>query len=259
MDKLAQILLKTARESGQVLKDNAFTAPEVEWKSPGDPVTELDRTVERKIKASLVSAGYNISFLGEEYGSSKTNSDYLGIIDPLDGTKSYLRGEFNSAVSIAISQGPEGQPIAGVVHDFMRDITYLASGHSVYLLHGEKPQKIPRRPNFGKITINIEKEYYKLRRPFEEHPDFEVIDKNGSIALNLAHLAIDVYDGMIIPPSNKGNVWDIAAGYYYLAMAGKEITDFHGNPFNMWERGNGFIALRQEVREKTLEVLAKAA
>jgi myo-inositol-1(or 4)-monophosphatase len=259
MNKLLTALLHAVRDSGEYLKENAFQDPLVNWKERGDPVTELDRNVERKIKADLLLSGYDFDYLGEEFGGDGNRSDYTVVIDPIDGTKSFLRRDFNSAISLAVVdfRTTDAQPIAGVVHDFMRDITYIASSQSTYLIYQGKPEKIPKKIDFGKISINIDENFKDLREKFEGHPEINIFSRSGSIALNMAQLGIGSYDGLIEPPGNKGNVWDVAAGVLYMGMRGIEITDFQGNPYDVWKPRNGIIALRPEIRKRTLEILAQ--
>ena len=97
--KLEQQILETAIKAGEIIKDNAFSLEYVEWKHKDDPVTDLDRKTERYIRDSFKE--YGLNYFGEEFGGENNGSDITLLIDPIDGTKSFMRKEFHSSVSIA--------------------------------------------------------------------------------------------------------------------------------------------------------------
>ncbi len=84
----------------------------VEYKADASPVTEVDVAAERAIKAILQSRFPDHGFYGEELGQQSIDAEYLWLIDPIDGTKSFVRGYPAFSVQIALMQ--RGQLILGV-------------------------------------------------------------------------------------------------------------------------------------------------
>jgi histidinol-phosphatase len=87
-----EVALTTAKEAGQLALDYFDTNLAVEWKQDLTPVTVADRQAEELICKRLLSSFPNDGFLGEEFGSTPGTSGYRWIIDPIDGTRNYVRG-----------------------------------------------------------------------------------------------------------------------------------------------------------------------
>jgi histidinol-phosphatase len=119
------LALETAKKAGQYLQQAQHSLPAVETKADRSPVTEIDRVSESIIQNSLLSAYKNDGFLGEESGDLAGTSGRRWIVDPLDGTRPYLRAIPTWSVLIALEQ--EGKPVVGVMHLPGLDITCWAS------------------------------------------------------------------------------------------------------------------------------------
>jgi histidinol-phosphatase len=87
-----ELAVETAQKAGQLAQryfDGSFT---VEWKPDDSPVTVADREAEQLLRQTLLKAFPNDGFLGEEFGDTPGTSGYRWIIDPIDGTRSFVRG-----------------------------------------------------------------------------------------------------------------------------------------------------------------------
>jgi histidinol-phosphatase len=84
--------VEAARRAGQLALRYFDAGLEVEWKSDQSPVTVADREAERLLRETLLGAFPNDGFLGEESGDSPGSSGFRWIIDPVDGTRSFVRG-----------------------------------------------------------------------------------------------------------------------------------------------------------------------
>ncbi len=248
---LEQLLLDATFKAGKHLRDHAFNPGTIRWKKPGDPVTSRDTEAEAIIIDTLCKP-LDMKIIGEESGYTANKhgiSRYTAIIDPLDGTKSYLRKEFKSTISIAVEE--DDQLIAGAVYDFMRDILYIGFRGETYLINNKEKRKFQTSltenqtsiiTNSGRRQISdIDKN--RLRR-FEQDPTFYLSRRSGSIALAMAHTALGIHDVMVLFHERVGNVWDIAAGTYLLQCTNHQITDIEGNPFNHHQPHNGIIAIQ---------------
>ena len=87
-----ELAVTTAKEAGQLAMGYFDTNLAVEWKQDLTPVTAADRQAEELIRKRLLSSFPNDGFLGEEFGSTPGTSGFRWIIDPIDGTRNYVRG-----------------------------------------------------------------------------------------------------------------------------------------------------------------------
>ncbi|MBN1127723.1 MAG: hypothetical protein JXA71_01975 [Chitinispirillaceae bacterium] len=130
--KELSIALETAEKSGLFLRQAQSTLPAVETKADRSPVTEIDRTSESIIRDSLLSTFKNDGFLGEETGELTGTSGRRWIVDPLDGTRPYLRAIPTWSVLIALEE--EGKPVTGVIFLPELNITcWATSGGGAFL------------------------------------------------------------------------------------------------------------------------------
>ena len=94
--------------------DKNFTIYNKQKGSGYDPVTTSDRAFEKFIRAEILTRFPNHQIIGEEYGSRNVKSDYSWVIDPIDGTRSYVVG--NPTWSNLISLNYKGKPMLGLAN-----------------------------------------------------------------------------------------------------------------------------------------------
>jgi histidinol-phosphatase len=101
-----------AQKAGQLALSYFDQGLAVEWKADRSPVTLADREAERQLRSALLAAFPNDGFLGEESGEQIGSSGYRWIIDPIDGTRSFVRNIPIWATLVGLEYN--GDPIAGV-------------------------------------------------------------------------------------------------------------------------------------------------
>ncbi len=106
--------VEAARRGGQVALQYFDRDITVEWKADVSPVTVADRETEMLLRDILTQAFPGDGFLGEEYGDTPGTTGYRWIIDPIDGTRSFVRGVPIWATMIGLEY--KGEQVAGVVH-----------------------------------------------------------------------------------------------------------------------------------------------
>jgi len=99
-------------------------------------VTEIDKASEKLITAFIKKNYPTHGILAEEGGETKNSSEYLWVVDPLDGTTNFAHGLPIFSVSIGVQKN--GKTIAGVVYDVMQDIVYSAEQGSGAFANGKK-------------------------------------------------------------------------------------------------------------------------
>lgn len=137
-----EVAVEAARRAGQLALryfDGSFT---VEWKSDLSPVTVADREAEQLLRNTLQNAFPNDGFLGEEFGDTPGSSGFRWIIDPIDGTRSFVRGIPLWATLLGLEYKDE--QIAGVA-----DVPAL--GHTYRALRGDGAYRNDRRIHVSEV------------------------------------------------------------------------------------------------------------
>jgi fructose-1,6-bisphosphatase/inositol monophosphatase family enzyme len=219
---IEQLLIGVAKDGGELLRSHAFEMGEITMKRGNDPVTSLDRAVEQSIRENVLNH-MPANFIGEELGKAEHGADYTWIIDPIDGTKSMIAGEFNTSLSIGIEHGH--RLIAGCVYDFMRAIMYVGYDKELHVYHNDREVVHSRLPH-NEARIIIDGNGVRdtaIVKAFQQSGQVKIIEKNGSIALAMAQVASGVYDGMVYKTDNRWNIWDIAGWLYLLNCTGQAL------------------------------------
>jgi histidinol-phosphatase len=118
------LAVEAARKAGQLARNYYESSFEVERKADSTPVTIADREAEQLIRKMVSTAFPADGFLGEEYGNQPGSSGFRWIVDPIDGTKSFVRHIPVWATLIGLEY--KGEQIGGVAHVPVFDMTYRA-------------------------------------------------------------------------------------------------------------------------------------
>jgi histidinol-phosphatase len=120
-----QLAIDAARRAGDHARQYFDRGVSVDWKADSSPVTIADREAEAMLRSTLLAAFPNDGFLGEESGEQAGDSGYRWVIDPVDGTKSFIRNIPLWATLIGLEY--KGEQIAGVAYlPVMGGTTYRA-------------------------------------------------------------------------------------------------------------------------------------
>lgn len=225
-----------------------ISQPEIVMKDVNDPVTIYDRKSQALIKRVLKARLPGNIITEEEGGDEDNHLEITYIIDPLDGTKSWLRKDLDVSISIAAEK--EGKIIGGVVYDFMKDLLYIATEGAMCAYYKKElvePQSFSTRPR-----VKCEELETAILMKSKE---FDVDMLTGSIALALARTAFGCNDALIIDPTKKMEKWDMAAGAYLLQCKKFDLYDFSGKEFDYKDPRNGLVAVHPKVKDKILDAL----
>jgi myo-inositol-1(or 4)-monophosphatase len=228
---MVTIAVKAARNAGRVISRGAqnLDALTIKHKSLNDLVSEVDRAAEEAIIETVRASYPEHAILAEESGASG-ESDYLWIIDPLDGTTNFLHGFEQYAVSIGIAH--KGVLTHAVIYDPCRNDLYTATrGRGAY--QNDRRLRVSKRDRLIDSLIGTGFPF----RMFEHLDTYSAMLKDlmqktagirrpGAAALDLANVAAGRMDGFFeigLAP------WDMAAGVLLITEAGGLVGDLEGN------------------------------
>ncbi|WP_418320752.1 inositol monophosphatase family protein [Piscinibacter sakaiensis] len=238
---MLNIAIKAARTAGALINRASLDLDllKVTSKATNDFVTEVDQAAERAIIETLLGAYPGHAILAEESGRQHgaRDSDYLWIIDPLDGTTNFIHGLPVYAVSIALSY--RGQIQQAVVYDPSRnDLFYASKGRGAYL--NDKRLRVSKRTRLAESLIGTGFPFRKGDNFQRYLAMFEAVMQRcagvrrpGAAALDLCYVAAGYYDGFF---ETGLHPWDIAAGSLMITEAGGLIGNFTGEADYLFQR-----------------------
>ena len=230
---MLNVAVKAARAAGALINRAALDveAVRVSVKQTNDFVTEVDQAAEAAIIETLLTAYPGHGILAEESGSEHgaKDSEFVWIIDPLDGTTNFIHGFPFYCVSIALAV--RGKVEQAVVYDPNRNDIYSASkGRGSYV--NDRRIRVGKRTRLQECLISTGFPYRpgdKLK-PYlnmlgEVMSQCAGVRRPGAAALDLAHVAAGLTDGFF---ETGLQPWDVAAGSLLITEAGGLIGNYTG-------------------------------
>jgi myo-inositol-1(or 4)-monophosphatase len=253
---MSEAVLKAARSLKRDFGE--VEALQVSVKGPGDFVSNADRKAETILREALERARPGYGFVMEESGIVEgTDRMHRWHIDPLDGTTNFLHGLPHFCISIGLER--EGQMVAGVIYDPIKDEMFVAErGKGAYLNNRRIRVAARRELNVAVVGCGIP----HLGRPSQATTLQEIasvsaqaaaLRGHGAAALDIAYVACGRYDAYW----ERGlKSWDMAAGLAILREAGAFATDAGGGPDPI---AAGSIACGNEMLHRALVDILKTA
>ncbi|WP_022682370.1 inositol monophosphatase family protein [Sphingobium bisphenolivorans] len=194
-----------------------------QWeKMPGHPVCEADLELDGMLRESLYGIDPSAGWLSEETADTVHRLDLhrVWVVDPIDGTRDYLRGKPGWAVSVALVE--HGAVRIGILAAPARNELWIAEAGAGATRNGRALRAGARMDLPG------------ARVPADQLPrhdrDLTVVHKPNSIALRMAMVAADEAD--LVATVRWGNEWDVAAAALIAQEAGAIVTDALGDPLS---------------------------
>ena len=248
-----EVAVAAAEAAGEVLRSGFGREQAVKYKGEVDLVTEVDERAEGVIGEMLREAFPGYGMLAEEGGRRLGEGDSRWIVDPLDGTTNYAHGLTIFAVSIALERTDE--VVLGVVHDPMREETYVAQRGGGATLNGE-PIRVSDtdEPIRALLVTGFPYDRAGMRAAVELFGRLTELTQGvrrlGAAALDLCYVAAGRLDAYY----EKGlHAWDVAAGSLILKEAGGRITDYRGRELDL--EGREVVASNGLLHPVLLEVI----
>jgi len=213
-------LLRSSAVAAGIIASSYFRRDIKTWtKDNASPVSEADIVVDRFLAANLLQARPNYGWLSEETvdNPSRLDCERVFVVDPIDGTRAFLRGEDYWTVSLAVVEN--GVPVAGVVYAPARDELYEASKDGGARLNG-KPLKRMRRagaPPLIPAPGAVHQELQAAGLDYARGPAYP------SLAYRLVQVATGKLDAAVARRGSQD--WDIAGAAVILDECGLDFAD----------------------------------
>lgn len=209
-----------AEEAGRIAAARCGTDYRRWEKAPGNPVCEIDLEVDAFLKPALAALDPEAGWLSEETvdESDRIERPRLWVVDPIDGTRDFLRGRPGWCVSIALVE--DRVPVLGALAAPMRGELWTAA-------RGEGSRR-----NGQSLKVSARAELAGARVPADQLPkvdrDLVAVAKPNSIALRIAMIAAGEAD--LLATLRWGFEWDIAAAALIAEEAGATVSGALGQP-----------------------------
>ncbi len=259
LSKYKTVMFEAADEAAKILLEYFGTDFEISRKKfYNDLVTEVDKKSEAKIIEVIHShfPGHNV--LGEEGGNLEKKSDYIWVVDPIDGTINYAHSLPIFCISIALEI--KGKVVLGVVYNPISEEKFFAErGKGAYC--NDKKITVSDTENL-KDSFLVTGFAYNVHEEENHSIDHFVnfvrlglpVRRLGSAAIDVCYVANGIFDAFW---EGNLNAWDIAAAYLILIEAGGKVTDYKGGEYSIY--GRQILATNgKPLHNEMIKVLEKA-
>lgn len=246
---LVPLALRCADAAGAVARQHYRTPVAVDVKADDSPVTIADREVESAIRSILAAERPDDGILGEEHGSRALNAEYVWVIDPIDGTKSFITGRPLFTTLLALLH--RGVPVIGIIDQPVIGDRWVGVAGQPTTLNG-RPIRTRPCPDIAMAT-------QAATMPFA-HTEFRLTEAAsrymvwGGDAYAFGLLAAGFIDLMVEAGLQP---YDWAALVNVIEGAGGTITDWDGLPLRLGTSGNVVAAGDSALHAKTLEMMRR--
>lgn len=223
-------VIAIAREAGRAILDIYQTNFEVSYKDDKSPLTLADKRAHQIIEQGLKALEPQFSILSEEgrdipYEERK-NWEYFWLVDPLDGTKEFIKRNGEFTVNIALIH--KNRPVLGVIYSPVKDLMYYAEeGKWAFKLEGEKLTKLnaDKKATAGKNGYRVIVSRSHMTPEVEEFLKGIPIKEKISAGSSLKFCLVAEGKADIYPRFSPTMEWDTAAGQVIVEQAGGVVLN----------------------------------
>ena len=218
---IAEAVADAAREAAQMALARWHTDFRRWEKTPGSPVCEVDLDVDRMLHSRLSAIDADAAWLSEETADDpvRLSRRRVWVVDPIDGTRDYIRGRTGWCVSVALVE--DGRPVLAVLDAPARGEVWRAAAGEGATLNGA-PVAVGHRDDLTGARVPAD----ALAK--QDRDTFVLVEKPNSIALRIAMVASNRAD--LVATLRPSNEWDIAAAVLVAREAGAIVGDAAGAP-----------------------------
>jgi 3'(2'), 5'-bisphosphate nucleotidase len=246
---LVELVCAAAIAAGAAILEVYARPFAVERKADDSPVTHADRLAEAIILERLRAMTPEIPMIAEELaetgGLPETAPTRFWLVDPLDGTKEFIRGNGEFTVNIALVE--MGRPVLGVVHAPAQALTYWAAGSGTAMRQrGDgAPEPIAARPAPARGVVVAHSRSHADDRALAEYIARLPDARRRVVGSSIKFCLLAAGEADLYPRFGRTMEWDTAAGQAVLEAAGGTVAALDGAPLRYGKPGfvnDGFIA-----------------
>lgn len=254
--KFLQVAKEAAIKAGEAVAKLYGRKHSLKYKSdPSDFATEADLESEKIILKIVTKNFPDHNILSEESGKNLAkNSPYLWVIDPLDGTTTFVAGLPFFSISIGLLKN--GQPIIGVINRVSENELYWAERGKGAFLNKQKIM-VSKKDLLKNSVLGLEYAYAHIRKEEIETVHKRLVAKVrypftfGGTAVSLALVARGILDGYY----HGAHPWDFAGGAMIIEEAGGRITNIQGKPIDWSKDWMEVLGTNGLIHEQILAIL----
>ena len=253
--------LELARVAGTEVMHMRRGEIAVEMKADDEPVTVADRRASELIVGGLRASFPDDPVISEELEPEPGafGAPRMWLVDPIDGTKDYIRNE--DGYSVMIGLVCDGRPLVGVVYQPTIDRMFFATPDGAYVDHAGKLEPLVVSEVSSAADIRLVASKSHRSADLDRVKTALGIDNElnvGSVGVKLCLIAMGVRD-LYVNPFAKTKAWDTAGPEAILVRAGGRLTDMRGQPIeyaNDLKHRRGLIASNGRVHDEAVTKLA---
>ena len=245
---------KFLNKSDNILKQSFDTQLDINYKKDESPVTKIDKKVEKLFRSELKKTFPSHQVLGEEYNNLKKNSEYLWIIDPIDGTKSFIHGNHNFGTLLCLTHN--GRPILGFIScPLLKKRWTGIKNRGAYL--NDKLIKKHISNNSLKNSIISSSAFTAFKKNIKENRLFYKLSEKiryyifGGDCVQYGLLASG-HISMVV--ENNLKPWDYMALINIIEESGGIITDWKGKELDIFSKGNVVASISKKSHKEFLKL-----
>lgn len=247
-----KVAIEAVNGAGEILMAHFGKENGKHFKAEREMVTEIDFKSE-KFMVDLIKKNFpGQAILSEESGLIEKESEYMWVMDPIDGTMNYYHGVEPFCVALCLLKN--GEPMMSAVYNPVRDILYFAEKGKGATLNGQA-MKVSKRGLKDSVVIthlSADKEarewlISRLERIFSSVMQFRMFGSGISALSYIANGNADIFFGI------KTHIWDILPGLLLIEEAGGKVTDIKGEKINL--KSASVLATNGVAHEEILALL----
>lgn len=225
-DFIGKLITKTGHELYREFK--TFNRQGIRYKSKHQLVTKADLIAEKHLLSALRKKYPHYQILSEESGLDKVKSDYLWIVDPLDGTTNFALK--NPLFGINLGLAYRGEMIFGAIYAPFLNILIMAEKDKGAYLNGKKIHVSKQKKLLGAfITFCHGSSIRDVKRAIKIYEGLKIkysdLRQMGSSVIEMGWVAAGYTDAHFVPGAC---LWDVAPGALIVREAGGQVTDYQG-------------------------------
>ena len=255
LDDLVSFANHLSDESAKIIKQYFRKYIEIENKEDESPVTVADKNTELKIRNLILEKYPNHGILGEEFEGKDIESEYLWVIDPIDGTRSFIAGHKDFGTLIALLKNKK--PIIGIINCPMHGERWVGIDDQQTTMNGQlvsTSNKQALNESYLSSTGLYMFENDNFKKGFEKIIDKTRYHRFGGDCYNYGMLASGYIDIVI---ENTLKAHDYMALIPVIKGAGGEISDKFGNPITLQSDGSVVATANKKLHTQVIEIINK--